>query len=466
MYDDKQYYCHTKNVMNERSEISINFKDYIQYTLHRWRWMVLSMVLLGVIFGGLYLINKLSNWDNTVADYNSSMAEYDEEYKDYSQQVAAWQAEIDYEKNKKESISKYVQESIFYGLDSDNALITTGDIFIQPVGSDYDINKIKSVTALYGDLIKYSINWSEIGEIVNLSEKNVRELVSIDVDSDANVISLRVFYPDEGSSEIIINKIYELAENESGKLGQIESFKTSLYNISSFYDRISEIEENRNEVNERYDELTIKIKSAKNSMDSIEEPIKPEPISRRKYILMAVLLGIIGMFIGLLLVFVACYNKFAKKGIVYSAGEFEKISGINNLGVYSRKKKYHFLAIIDRIIDKHTNDYSDEDDDIIDKKIILNIKNKISDEKNVLILGNTDEDNVSNVVKVLSKGLDDINFDSSIDVCDSIDTIEKIIASDAVILVSERDKTGLPVLFKTVKLVNNYDKDIIGNIVY
>lgn len=452
--------------MNENKEISINIKDYIQYTLHRWRWMVLSMVLLGVIFGGLYLINKLSNWNKKVADYNSSMSQYEEEYKEYSQQVAAWQAEIDYEKNKKEFISKYVQESIYYGLDSDNALITTGDIYIQPVGSTYDINKIKSITVLYGDLIKYSINWSEIGEIVNLSEKNVRELVSIDVDSDANVISLRVFYPDEGSSEIIINKIYELAENESGKLGQIESFKTSIYNISSCYDRISEIEDNRNDTNERYNDLTIKVESAYKSLDSIKEPIKPESISRRKYIRIAVLLGIIGMLAGVLLVFAVCYNKFAKKGILYSSGEFAKISGINNLGVYSRKKKYHFLAIIDKIIEKHANDYSVEDDDIIDKKIILNLKNKISDEKNVLILGNTDEDNVSNIVEILSKEFDNIKFDSSIDACDSLDTIEKIIASDAVILVSEREKTGLPALIKTIKLVNNYDKDIIGNIVY
>lgn len=452
--------------MNENTEISINFKDYILFTLHRWRWMICMAIIFGAAFGGGYLAYKLSNWDKIGEEYNAALDAYEEDYAEYQRQITAWQAEINYQTMKKDNSEEYVRESILYRIDGDNALVTVGDIYIKPVNEEYDAEKIKSVTCLYSEKIKNSIDWAAVGETVNLTDKNVRELVTVEVDIEANVIMLKVLYPNAGSSEMIINKICELAKNESAELEQIEPFEAYLYNVSSYYDRLPEIDENRNYANNKYNDLHTKVEAANTSLESIEEPNKPDPISKKDFIPMTLLLAIGGIIVGVLLVFVACYRKFVHKGIIYSAGEFERISGINSLGVYSKNSKYHFPAFIDKHIDKKSNDYITEDDEVINKKIILNLKNKIKDEKNVLVLGNVNDDNLSNITKILSKEFDDVSFDYSTDIDDSIDNIKKIMESDAVILAMAREKTGLPELMKVKKLVDNYDKDIMGDIIF
>lgn len=452
--------------MSDNNEISINFKDYISYTLHRWRWMFVWAVLLGLLFGGLFYIYKLQHWNKENEDYAAALEEYEEQYASYQQQVTAWQTEIDYQTMKQEAALGYIQRSVYYGLDCDNTLITMGDICIKPVNDNYDSDKLKSVTFLYGDKINYGINWNELGAIVNLGEKEIRELVKVEVDTNANVIRLRVLYPDSDSARLIIDKIYELAENEKDELEQIELFEASVYNVNSYYDRMLTIDDNRNAANNRYNNLSAKIEEEQKELDSIKQPKAPELVSKRKLIPMTVLLCVVGAIIGIILVFVVCYNRFVKKGIVYSAGEFNRISGINNLGVFKKNTQYPIFSFVDKLIDKRSDDYLAEEDDVVNKKIILNIKNRIKDESNILIIGNINEATIKELAEHISKKIDDIKFETSTDLSDSFDNVEKIIASDKVIVALKREKTTLPDLIKITRIVDNYDKEIIGSIIY
>ena len=69
--------------MSEKDEIQINFRDYILYTLKRWRSIIAVALVFALIAAGLVVFKSLNSWDENLSKYDAELVTYNEEKEAY-----------------------------------------------------------------------------------------------------------------------------------------------------------------------------------------------------------------------------------------------------------------------------------------------------------------------------------------------------------------------------------------------
>lgn len=451
--------------MNDSNEVTIKFKDYMLYTLHRWKGVLILALICAVIIGGVYAMVKLSGWKSDVDNYNQEVNSLDETFAEYEALRNAYQTELDYEIMRRDEVQDYIMNSVYYTLNAGNVLVTKADIYISAESDEISPEKMDSILKLYMDGIDVEADWDKIGQQVGLERKYVRELVQMNIDYSADIIELRILYPSIEGSNAIIDAIMSEAEIVNKDLQSLAKFKAEIYNQSSYADSLEELDSAREAVNKKFNSYNDKIESAQNELDSLKEPTSPDYVRRKDVLIKTVIFAIIVFIMTVIIAFVVCYYEFTRKGIIYSAGEFKRITGIKNIGVFGIGNKDKKSGFIDRKIDKMSDDYSEESDEKVIEKIIFSLEDAVGDKESVLLIGSVNEERMKDISEKIASDFNKSEINTTTDISDDIDNIKLLAKTDKVVLVSQREKTSLNALLKTIDFIKQYDKEIIGNIV-
>ncbi|MBQ9200161.1 MAG: hypothetical protein IJ141_08290 [Lachnospiraceae bacterium] len=452
--------------MNGNNEIQINFKDYLIYTLRRWRSIIVVSILLAACVGGLVLIKGIIGHDKQVKEYNEQMEQYEEDYANYENTWLAFSFEVDNLKKKADIEAAYMQDSILIKLDPYNVLTTKVTLMLSEKNSNDNTEGTSSrknslLRAYYNSLYEYA-DWDKVAGLINTKSEYAKELVNIEIDYEGSVINIKVIYPDEGYAYAIIDMLLDDAKKNLSEIDGYKDFDLVTINQSSEYIRDDSLANYINNKIKAYtDSQNAYIKGVSDT-EALVEPSKPDSsrLSRKRLLVKTIIIAFVILIFGIVLMFIIYYYGFTRKGIVYSADEFRRITGVYNLGVFDRRKGRK--SLIDRAIDKKDKDMANTDSETVYERINLYLENN-KDIKNIFLLGINCK-SLEQIKDMLTEDNKDKSFNAYDDLKDN-EALKALFETDGVILVVERERTMLAELLSDKAFIENNGKKIIGNIV-
>lgn len=454
--------------MSENNEIQINFRDYWFYTIRKWRGMLLFGLIFAAVLGG-FIICKHYLYDNKNNNYAEKMAQYNAELLSYQQIYNAYEAEFNKSNDELNAQLDYMGNSILLRLNPQYALETSVDIVIMlddgQTDSNYD--KVDSILKVYADGIMYKTDWEKVGKLVGLEEKYIKELVIVDIDYDSNVITVSVLYPDEEYGELILDDILAQANSRKNEYDLYGNYSIKELNKTSVYNKNEIVDETINASNSLYLELQNHYNDVETFINSMEMPVNPanDILSRAAFLKRIIIFAIIGFIIGVLIYFIAQYYRFVRKGIIYSGDEFGRITGLYILGIFPKNTNTRIFKAVDKLIDKKDGTYSEQDENTVLERININFNSLKEDAKDVIVLGNVSEEELSKIVEGISKKYKDIHFSSGSNIKENVDSLRRLTEADSVILVVKRENTMLSELLDEQNTLRTLDKHVIGCVV-
>ncbi len=457
--------------MNENEEIQINFRDYMLYSLKRWRSILVIALLCALAAAGIVVAKSAISWDENLKKYDEEVEKYNEEHEIYEDNLVAFSLALDNFKRNYEDAEEYSDNSILIGLDANYYMAVNTDLMLLKKETEEDssdtIDQNNVLKAYYNCLYEYA-DWDAVGELIHVKSEYAKELVDAQIDYDGGTISLKVIYPDEGYSYAISEMLINGANTKMNEYGYFGGYDMVLINQSSGYEYSKELMDFINEKKSAFEKAKTDYESGQENLEryvSEEEPKQPtmdKSLSRKHIAVVAIIVGIIGFVVGAFLMFVFYYNRFVKKGIIYSANEFNRITGINSLGVFPKAgEKKRLFGFIDRAISNKSKDTS-YTEDFAYERIKIHLDN-LKDVENIIIVGKNN-DKCNGIFEKLGKDIADKKFNMYEDFS-SNEALKDFYDCDGVIFIVEREKTMLSEMISNQRFVENNKKNIIGNIV-
>ncbi len=456
--------------MSEKDEIQINFRDYILYTLKRWRSIIAVALVFALIAAGLVVFKSLNSWDENLSKYDAELVTYNEEKEAYDTNIVAFTLAIDIFKRDFENAENYFANSILINLDASNLLTVNTELMLVKNGEEMtenvDTNTV--LKAYYSFLYDYA-DWDAIGELINTEPEYAKELVEAEIDFDGGEISLKVFYPDDGYSYAIADKLITEANSSMELYDFFNGYEMKIINQSLSYEYSEELVEYLSDRKEAFDKAKTDYETGQENLErfiSEEEPKAPEMsknLSRTHITLVAIVVGFVGFAIGAFLMFIIYYNRFVKKGIIFSAGEFTRITDVSELAVFPIEKngKKRWFGFVDKIIDSKRDDNKNTES-FAYERIKIHFDN-LKNADNILVIGGYNE-KCNSIINNLQKENENKKF-SLYEDFSSNEALKKLYECDGVIFIVEREKTMLAEVLRNKKAVEDSEKKLIGNIV-
>lgn len=456
--------------MNEQKEIQIKFKDYVLYSLKRWRSIVAVALVFALVAAGLVVFKCINSWDENLSKYDEALEKYNKEKDDYETNIVAFTLAIDIFKRDFENAEKYFANSVLINLDASNLLTVSTELMLVKTGEEtmenVDTNTV--LKAYYSFLYDYA-DWDAIGELINTEAEYAKELVEAEIDFDGGEISLKVFYPDDGYSYAIADKLITEANSSMKLYDFFNGYEMKIINQSLSYEYSEELVEYLSDRKEAFDKAKTDYETGQENLErfiSEEEPKAPEMsknLSRTHIALVAIIVCFAGFVIGAFLMFIIYYNRFVKKGIIFSAGEFTRITDVSELAVFPIEKsgKKRWFGFVDKIIDSKRDD-NKNNESFAYERIKIHFDN-LKNADNILVIGGYNE-KCNSIINKLQKENENKKF-SLYEDFSSNEALKKLYECDVVVFIVEREKTMLAEVLRNKKAVEDSEKKLIGNIV-
>lgn len=516
---------------NEEMDVAIDLRNLIYNVLKRWRLLIISMIIGGILLNGFGYLKSKKNSDairQTITDYQDKLASGT-----YDEKGNTLMSIPDFEKNLTErqinevtnlvstykmyqgpysNTVDYINNSLLMQIDPKSTptytiqyLIDTHYSVEYPIIEKKDYTKdiiysienilltddtyIEIASALTSD--KETIDSSYIRELITLSSNSSTEI-------DSDTFTITVYGRTTPECETIIKIIKDKMPGVFKRLKlQYSDFDYSLlsensyvaYNkniqtmqqakadeLNNIYKTTQGMIQNLTDDQKSYfyallnnkDTVSVELPVDTESSEVVIDPSTLEIPAIQKFSLKY---SLIGIFAGLAIpcLFIIFITLFSGK--IGNINEIETCFGISLLGIWriSSEPKGIF-AIIDKLLIKLLDKKGEQDDSEEEfKRIITDISLSASKNKwnSIFIATTSTESSAAEAIKTLSDKLknkiDTVAFGNTI-YCKS-DTLEKLISSDAIVLVEQSDVTKTSDVRKESNLCNRYKLPIIGYVI-
>ena len=115
---------------NTSAEISINFKDYISYSLKRWKKILLFAIIISIMVSFFTIYKCILKYNNMLDIYQSQIEQYNIDYDNYLNTKTGFELELVNMKERLDAQSSYNDNSLLIKLDPSNVLETRTDILL------------------------------------------------------------------------------------------------------------------------------------------------------------------------------------------------------------------------------------------------------------------------------------------------------------------------------------------------
>lgn len=450
--------------MDNTYEREIDLRDLVFHILHKWRSILLCILVFAVLAGG-YKIGK-GIMQQRDSEYIANLQkQYDIQKQEYELVKAGYERDI----NKFTTKIAYEENSILLKINPYKKLVATADVFVE---MEEETNAIismvdpaDSVLIAYSSAISKGSYLDELSKKTKIDSQYLKELISVNLDSNGNMFSVSVMFEDkDGAQEILdrildnLNAIYpEVADN----LGK---HKIIVMNKNVFTTADQEFAEYQAERADNLAAMHTNLDETQKALDNLNEPQNPSNLSMKSVLKSGIKYSVIGALLGgLLLVFfyVAVYIMSSR---LYSTEELKSRFNIKILGVFIQKRKKRVFSVIDSYLDKlDGKEYVSEAS--VYERIAANVANYTVKGQTILLTGTAEEETLKCFKDKLKEMLPEVIFEAGMDMNKYPATLTMLSKVDGIILIEKCGVSKYNDIQKVLETVYSLHQKVVGCIV-
>ena len=457
--------------MNDE-EREIDLKLMFAYVFKQWRKILVITLVCGLLGAGYKLVKIFPTYNSLKTSYDSSMSAYEASVKTVADQKKKTQDIID-------QLTEYSQKSIKANIDPYSEVQTTASISIVTAKGQDDFeallsgtNHANQITQAYASYINREISYIKITDKLGIDEQLLKELISVSANYDTDTITVTVIGSSEDTTKEIMDYILtQTSGNESkihseyGDYTAVESAPST--NIVTDNNLVTPISAQMLSPNLTMNDTLSKINTLKTSLTTIGASTVAKPATvnatiekaAMKFLVFGLTAGVCGSIVLLAIIFIL-------SGKVYSENDAKLIPGAKVLAVIPAHVDEKHNLKIDKYLRNKLDSAYGVSEDIAFEKVATNMGTyKGIVQKLVLVNAKTNQD-IDRIKNKLQPIVGNISMNTSADINANAAELKKLKESDGVVLLIERDKTKIEDMASIFETVNNWQKPIIGCIVF
>lgn len=458
--------------------------------LHKLKPILLTAVVCAVLFGGFAGIKAIRGADkDTLKAQRLEDEEYQQKKRDYEEVQALYKQNVDSNTQQQQNAAaavertqEYMEKSVLNNLDPYNVWNAKTDLYIStgyqimPGMSYQNPDRTGAVLAAYSSALNDGAILNEIAAQVGTEANYLRELVSVDYSTYSQILTITVMGEDPEFVDGVMEALLGQMEAVKGNITDIISSHTvttiarSSYNSvsTSLMDRQKANTDQLTELENRIETLRLdrqKLDSAfqtdTDAWNNVEEPVIGGAASSvAKYLLIGFLLGGV-LACGVVVV------RFLLDGMVYSASELNRSTGLPVLGALAsdRTKKAGKL-------DAKLYQMEGRPDGSADAEMLClmaqTIRSRAPEAKNILVTGDLPADQLEALAAALqaTEPLRGQSVTAAESILKAAATVPHVVAADAIVLAADCTVTRTDAVREQNEKIVRLGKQILGCIVY
>ena len=458
--------------------------------LHKLKPILLTAVVCAVIFGGVAGVRAAKGgstsaeeqkaYEQAMDEYEQKKADYAFEQKQYEQSTANNQQMQKQAQETLEQARDYAENSLLGKLNAYNVWTAQADVYVDAA----DASRTAALLTAYSNQLTSGDALEQAAEAVNLQARYLTGAIAAEPQVSgtetvtySGVLTLRAYAADQVRAQAMLDamlgQLNRLHDSISAAVGShgVRVISTGISQGVSMELRAAQ-QENNAEIQELQSQLVElqsaqqtlddNLASAKSTWESAEEPALGggAASSVAKYLLIGFLLGGV-LACGVVVV------KFLLDGMVYSASELNRSTGLPVLGALAsdRTKKAGKL-------DAKLYQMEGRPDGSADAEMLClmaqTIRSRAPEAKNILVTGDLPADQLEALAAALqaTEPLRGQSVTAAESILKAAATVPHVVAADAIVLAADCTVTRTDAVREQNEKIVRLGKQILGCIVY
>lgn len=458
--------------------------------LHKLKPILLTAVVCAVIFGGVAGVRaakggstsaeKQKAYEQALDEYEQKKADYAFEQKQYEQSTANNQQMQKQAQETLEQAQDYAENSLLGQLNAYNVWTAQADVYVDAA----DASRTAALLTAYSNQLTSGDALEQAAEAVNLQARYLTGAIAAEPQVSgtetvaySGVLTLRAYAADQVRAQAMLDamlgQLHRLHDSISAAVGShdVRVISTGISQGVSMELRAAQQENNADiqelqsqlvELQSARQALDDNLASAKSTWESAEEPALDggAASSLAKYLLIGFLLGGV-LACGVVVV------KFLLDGMVYSASELNRSTGLPVLGALAsdRTKKAGKL-------DAKLYQMEGRPDGSADAEMLClmaqTIRSRAPEAKNILVTGDLPADQLEALAAALqaTEPLRGQSVTAAESILKAAATVPHVVAADAIVLAADCTVTRTDAVREQNEKIVRLGKQILGCIVY
>ena len=458
--------------------------------LHKLKPILLTAVVCAVLFGGVAGVRaakggstsaeKQKAYEQALDEYEQKKADYAFEQKQYEQSTANNQQMQKRAQETLEQAQDYAENSLLGQLNAYNVWTAQADVYVDAA----DASRTAALLTAYSNQLTSGDALEQAAEAVNLQARYLTGVIAAEPQVSgtemvtySGVLTLRVCAADQVRAQAMLDamlgQLNRLHDSISAAVGShdVRVISTGISQGVSMELRAAQQENNADiqelqsqlvELQSARQALDDNLASAKSTWESAEEPALGggAASSLAKYLLIGFLLGGV-LACGVVVV------KFLLDGMVYSASELNRSTGLPVLGALAsdRTKKAGKL-------DAKLYQMEGRPDGSADAEMLClmaqTIRSRAPEAKNILVTGDLPTDQLEALAAALqaTEPLRGQSVTAAESILKAAATVPHVVAADAIVLAADCTVTRTDAVREQNEKIVRLGKQILGCIVY
>lgn len=458
--------------------------------LHKLKPILLTAVVCAVLFGGVAGVRaakggstsaeKQKAYEQALDEYEQKKADYAFEQKQYEQSTANNQQMQKQAQETLEQAQDYAENSLLGQLNAYNVWTAQADVYVDAA----DASRTAALLTAYSNQLTSGDALEQAAEAVNLQARYLTGAIAAEPQVSgtetvtySGVLTLRAYAADQVRAQAMLDamlgQLNRLHDSISAAVGShdVRVISTGIGQGVSMELRAAQQENNADiqelqsqlvELQSARQALDDNLASAKSTWESAEEPALGggAASSVAKYLLIGFLLGGV-LACGVVVV------KFLLDGMVYSASELNRSTGLPVLGALAsdRTKKAGKL-------DAKLYQMEGRPDGSADAEMLClmaqTIRSRAPEAKNILVTGDLPADQLEALAAALqaTEPLRGQSVTAAESILKAAATVPHVVAADAIVLAADCTVTRTDAVREQNEKILRLGKQILGCIVY
>lgn len=352
-----------------------------------------------------------------------------------------------------------------------NKCVASADVFVKTelpeiIDDKYIMvtDRADSVLKAYSSFIVQSAGL-KTADSMGITSKNLRELVTVTVDYESNIMNIAVAYLDEKGAGELLEGILEDVKDElpalQASMGEHQMLVLN-QNVTSVTDlNLLSVQKNNSDLL-----LTLQksLQDKEKALEELKEPSMPAVLSKATLLKGGIKYGILGGVLGAFMaLFFACVA-FLMSDKLSSEKELKRRFGLKILGVFVQKRKKRAFSGVDNWLDRLEGmNYMAEER--VFEVMAVNVENYKEDSCRLMLTGTVAAAALQNIAGKLGPLLKGVELQVAPDMNESPATLKQLPECDGVILVEERGSSKMTGIEQEIEVIRNLKKKVIGCIV-
>lgn len=455
---------------NQNYEQEIDLKDLMFAVLHKWRGIILTAVILGVLLGGYKLGTGLMNkgTGESVQDIEETYAENQDIYE---RTQALYELEIEDLKEKVKAQETYLTNSILMRISPYNKYTASAEVFVKlnvldNQGGVYLLQSdpADGIIKAYEGIVKRADGLDGIAG-KKIDNQYIRELIKTNVDYEGNALTISVSYSDEAGAGEILDVLLDNIESKTfGIQEKLEKHDLIVMDKVVGVTADQDLAEFQQSNTNSFVTLQKNLADKEKALEELDEPSQPSTLSSVSSLKSGIKYGILGGVLGAFLSIFCICVVFLMSDRLNSEKDLKNRFGLRILGVFSQVPPKRVFAGVDGWLNRMEGKRLRHPAEVYEI-MAVNVRNYMQTGKKILILGSASNEKMSEIAEELKKRVDGIEIQIGQNMEHYAETLSLLPEAGQIILVEERGKAKFEEIQSQVEVIKSLDKDIMGCIV-